>query len=67
MEITFNNTAHRIEDRATVMHLLQQLLGDKQKGIAVAVNQTIIPKTKWNDVMLKHHDNVLVIKATQGG
>ena len=67
MEIIFNNTSHQIDDSATVSHLLQQLLCGKQKGIAVAVNQTIIPKTKWNDVTLKQHDNVLVIKATQGG
>jgi sulfur carrier protein len=67
MEIIFNNTSQQIDDDATVGLLLQQLLGDKQKGIAVAVNQTIIPKTKWNDVSLRQHDNVLVIKATQGG
>ena len=67
MEIIFNNTSHQVDDSTTVSHFILQFLGDKQKGIAVAVNQTIIPKTQWNDVALKQHDNVLVIKATQGG
>lgn len=67
MEIICNNTSHQIDDSATVGYLIQQLLGDKQKGIAVAVNQTIIPKIKWDEVVLKQHDKVLMIKATQGG
>ena len=67
MDIIFNNTSQQIGDSATVSQLLQQLIGDKQKGIAVSVNQTIIPKIRWSEVTLKQDDNVLVIKATQGG
>lgn len=67
MEIFFNNTSRQIEDSASVSQLLQELLGEKVQGIAVAVNQTIIPKARWEEVALKQHDNVLVIKASQGG
>lgn len=67
MEIYFNNTSQTVNDSASVGDLLQQLLGEKLQGIAVAVNQTIIPKSQWQHVALKQHDNILVIKATQGG
>ncbi len=67
MDIIFNNTSQQIEDSTSVMHLLQKLLGDKLQGIAVAINQNIIPKAQWENVILQQHDNILVIKATQGG
>ncbi len=37
------------------------------KGIAVAVNQEVIPKTIWETYEVKENDKVTVIKATQGG
>ena len=37
------------------------------KGIAIAVNQEIIPRDKWGETKLNKNDKVLVIKATQGG
>lgn len=50
--------------------LLTQLLKDLElpsEGIAIAINQTVISKTSWPSVRLKHDDKILVIKATQGG
>lgn len=38
-----------------------------EKGIAVALNQTIIQRQKWQNTQLKNDDQVLIIKATQGG
>lgn len=66
MEITVNNELKIIND-AKLSALIDQLLGDKTKGVAVAVNQTIIPKTNWESTSLKEKDSVLIIKATQGG
>lgn len=37
------------------------------KGIAVAVNEIIIFKSQWDSHRLKHGDEIMVIKATQGG
>lgn len=39
----------------------------KSKGIAVAVNNLVIPKTSWADTMLRDKDSILIITATQGG
>jgi len=37
------------------------------KGIAIAVNEQIIPKENWSNSLLKEQDHLLIIKATQGG
>ncbi len=66
MEITVNNEVKTINDDALVS-LLDVVLGEKTKGIAVAVNQTIVPKADWGKTSLNANDAVLIIKATQGG
>ena len=40
---------------------------EKSKGIAVAINNQVIPKTAWATTPLRHQDSILVISATQGG
>ena len=67
MEITFNNRKYQIEEQSTVQAALNVWLGDKQQGIAVAVNDTIVPRSQWENHILQPDDNILVIKATQGG
>ncbi|HAO28941.1 MAG TPA: thiamine biosynthesis protein ThiS [Chryseobacterium indologenes] len=42
-------------------------LPGKEKGIAVAVNNRIIPLSAWAETFLKDQDSVLIITATQGG
>ncbi len=37
------------------------------KGMAVAVNNTVVPKIQWAETLLQENDKVLLIKATQGG
>lgn len=50
---------------------LQQLLEDQQlhqkRGIAIAVNNQVIPKTAWESFALQENDKILVIQASQGG
>ncbi len=36
-------------------------------GVAVAVNNRVVPRHKWDSFKLKENDNILIIKATQGG
>ncbi len=37
------------------------------QGKAVAINQSVIPKSKWDSTVIKENDNILLITATQGG
>ena len=67
MEIILNNQTHQVEEKTSIQIALNNWIGEKQKGIAVAVNETIVPKVQWNSYELKHNDKLLVIKATQGG
>lgn len=67
MEITFNNHPQQIQEQSSVQIILNDLIGEKQKGIAVAVNETVVPKAHWDNYVLQPDDKVLVIKATQGG
>lgn len=47
--------------------LLQELGLLASKGIAVAVNNKVIPKTNWNTFQLTENDTITIIRATQGG
>ena len=67
MEIILNQQTTQIPETCSVQQLLQSLFPGIQQGIAVAVNQTIVPKAKWPQHVLQPQDNVLLIKATQGG
>lgn len=37
------------------------------KGIAVAVNNNVVPKQDWNEHQIVEGDKILIIKAAAGG
>ncbi|KIC92080.1 sulfur carrier protein ThiS [Flavihumibacter sp. ZG627] len=67
MEILLNNQLRVINEPYTLQQLLNEVVGQTQTGIAVAVNNSVIPKADWPAHFIEHQDNVLLIKATQGG
>lgn len=67
MEIKLNNQIKTFPERCNVQQLLDKVIPEKQKGIAIAVNSFVIPKINWSYHILKNNDEVLIIKATQGG
>jgi sulfur carrier protein len=68
MEITINDQKKAFSSTAiTVQQLLDMEIPEKQKGIAIAINNKVIPKTEWHKQTISANDNVLIIKATQGG
>lgn len=67
MEIQLNNQSKEIAPGLSVQQLLNEAVGEKQKGIAVAVNNKVVPKTSWTQQVLQANDSILIIKATQGG
>lgn len=38
-----------------------------EKGVAVAVNNRMVPRTEWAATPLAENDNVVIIKAACGG
>ena len=67
MDILINNQTHTITDNTSLQTIVNAQLGDKQKGVAVAVNDTVIPKLSWENHIIQSNDHILIIKATQGG
>ena len=68
MELKINNqTKQFAPDSLTVQALLDLEIPTKQNGIAVAINNTVIPKVNWNNHTLNQTDDILIISATQGG
>ncbi len=67
MEITVNQQSYSVSEACSVQQMLDTVLLQPAKGIAVAVNQEIIAKSHWSNHFLKSGDNLTIIKATQGG
>jgi len=66
MEITVNQQNYCLNDSCSVEQMLSAV-NLQAKGIAIAINQTIISKSDWARHELKHGDQVVIIKATPGG
>ncbi|MBQ0787842.1 MAG: sulfur carrier protein ThiS [Oceanihabitans sp.] len=64
--VKVNNTTHQIPCNHSLEILLKRL-AISVDGIAVAINENIISKTDWINTTLLDGDNILIIKATQGG
>ena len=67
MEVKFNNQSIELAENTSVLSFVVSQVGDKQNGIAGAVNEAIVPKSLWGETTLQANDNLLIIKATQGG
>lgn len=68
MELKINNQTKQFPtDSLSVQALLDLEIPIKQNGIAVAINNTVIPKSNWNSHRIQETDDILIISATQGG
>ena len=66
LSIKLNGKQEELKDNSTVLFAVETK-NISQKGIAIAVNQQIITKSNWATTFLKNNDEILIIKATQGG
>ncbi|WP_169719446.1 sulfur carrier protein ThiS [Olivibacter sitiensis] len=67
IKIQLNHQEQELPAGSTLAQLISQQLGGRQKGIAVAINQRVIPKAEHDQYILQTNDQILIIKATQGG
>jgi len=67
MEVLVNNKLYAVQPSTTVAALLQFIQLPSAKGIAIAINNQVIPKTRWEQQTLQAADKVTIIRATQGG
>ncbi|WP_025742756.1 sulfur carrier protein ThiS [Aquimarina pacifica] len=66
MTINVNNQSQNITENSSVQSLLEQL-NIASNGIAIAINNQIVSRNNWNTMCLQIGDDVIIIKATQGG
>tara|TARA_B100000809_G_scaffold244221_1_gene269964 strand:+ start:574 stop:777 length:204 start_codon:yes stop_codon:yes gene_type:complete len=67
MEVTLNNKKITIADNDILETLLESNHLVSKKGIAVAVNSSVIPKINWAKTKLNNNDKIMIITATAGG
>lgn len=66
IQISINNNSQAVASGTTISDLLLEI-SQQENGIAIAINNIVIPKINWTKHQLKSNDNILIIKATQGG
>lgn len=67
MKIYINNNPEELLQPHSVSEILEQLNLAEARGIAVAINNQIVPKASWQAHLLQENDKLTVIRATQGG
>jgi len=68
MELIVNGKKTECRDGATLADLLDTLgIRPDATGVAVAVNDTVVTRSRWTETPLVRGDYVEVIHAVQGG
>lgn len=66
MNIKVNNKAMAVSEDASLSHLAK-VLDLPEKGVAIAINNRMVPRVEWSEKQLAENDQVVVIKAACGG
>ncbi|MGA3539426.1 sulfur carrier protein ThiS [Melissospora conviva] len=66
MDVTVNGDPREVTGGSTVADLVEELSAG-HRGVAVAVNGEVVPRTGWPAVTLRAGDRVEVLSAAQGG
>ncbi len=68
MKLIVNNKNKQYEQiTVSVQELLDLEFPNRQNGIAVAIDNEIVPKSNWQTTIIQENADVLIITATQGG
>lgn len=71
MNITVNGTVRHIDDTATLADLVTGITGhtpdDDRLGVAVALDATVVPRSRWATTGLHADAEIEIITAMQGG
>lgn len=66
MRIVFNGESIWLDEGVSVSRLVDERAASA-RGVAVAVNAEVVPRSVWPDHHLIDGDRVEILKATQGG
>ncbi|MGO2354550.1 MAG: sulfur carrier protein ThiS [Marinomonas foliarum] len=65
MKIMLNDASHEFVGE-TLQDLLTQL-GKSEQGIAIAINQQVVPKSLWSSTELNEQSQVFIFESIAGG
>ncbi|MGX7685590.1 sulfur carrier protein ThiS [Flectobacillus roseus] len=67
MTLFINSEATDVASSFTIEDLLEQFHLAQVKGLAIAVNDMVLPKSEWQSHVFEENDQVTLIRASQGG
>ena len=67
MTIQINDDQKVVPEGATVNDVVLSILQLNPAGMAIAINDSIVPRHLWESSQLQINDRMLVIKAASGG
>jgi len=62
-----NNSPHEAAEQQLLQELLAELGLAQPRGLAVALNDAVVPRAEWATRAVQPHDRLTIIRATQGG
>ena len=65
--IYINDKTYPFEKSQSLSDLFISLKIDVSKGVAVAINNKVMPRIDWDNSIVNINDKIIMIKATQGG
>lgn len=66
MKVVVNGTPQEMGDDATVATVVRSII-QAPSGVAVALNDAVVPRRDWAATRLRDGDRVEVLTAVQGG
>jgi sulfur carrier protein len=66
MTVVVNGQHHELPDDATLTDAIARLT-TAVRGVAVALNGSVVPRGQWHSTALANADQVEILTAVQGG
>jgi sulfur carrier protein len=67
MKIVLNGSEREVAEDTTVAQLVTEAAGNAGRGLAVAVDAEVVPRSAWEDTTLIEGQRVELLAAIQGG
>jgi sulfur carrier protein len=67
VNVRVNGEPHVLQDGATVAEVVHALVQSAERGVAVALDGDVVPRSEWAATALVDGQHVEVLRAVQGG
>jgi sulfur carrier protein len=67
MQVTINKQTYQFDENTSLEKAIETLELKETNGIALALNEEIIPKSNWQNTILFDEDKIIIIGAVAGG